>query len=113
MPEPLLHLDDVRLVIQGVGRRRGPERMKRVLCFTTCQPFKALCGTNRAQIASAALEDTAKAAPGLAVLTTQEQLRRFRELADEIPARPGPPVDVSRDRIYDRGVSVAGLAPLA
>lgn len=31
MAEPLLHLGDVRLVIQGVGRRGGPERMKGVL----------------------------------------------------------------------------------
>ena len=58
-------------------------------------------GTNRAQIASAVLEDAAKTVPGLAGLTTQERLRRFRELADQIPARPGPPVDASRDSIYD------------
>lgn len=58
-------------------------------------------GTNRAQIASAVLEDAAKAVPGLAGLTIQERLRRFRELADQIPARPGPPVDASRDSIYD------------
>ncbi|HRZ35899.1 MAG TPA: hypothetical protein P5534_05990 [Candidatus Paceibacterota bacterium] len=58
-------------------------------------------GTDRAQIASAVLEDAAKAGPGTAGLSTQERLRRFRELADQIPARPGPPVDVSRESIYD------------
>lgn len=58
-------------------------------------------GTNRAQIASAVLEDAARTGPGLAALSIQERLRRFRELADQIPARPGPPVDASRDSIYE------------
>ena len=58
-------------------------------------------GTDRAQIASAVLEDAANAGLGTAGLSTKERLRRFRELADQIPTRPGPPVDVSRDSIYD------------
>lgn len=58
-------------------------------------------GTNRSDLASAVLEDAAKASPSVAGLSTPERLRRFRELADQIPARPGPPVDASRDSIYD------------
>jgi hypothetical protein len=58
-------------------------------------------GTNRSDMAAAVLEGAAKAEAGVTGLSTQERLRRFRELANHVPARPGPPVDVSRDSIYD------------
>lgn len=58
-------------------------------------------GTNRSKLVSAVLEDAAAAVPDTTGLSGQERVRRFRELADRIPARPGPPVDVSRDSLYD------------
>ena len=61
-------------------------------------------GTGREQIASAVLEDAAKTgvAPfGPARFSPTERLRRFDRIMARVPDRPGPPVDASRDSIYD------------
>lgn len=62
-------------------------------------------GAKPAEIASAVLEDAAKAGAARLVdasgLSAQERLRRFDEHMAKVPARPGPPVDTSRESIYD------------
>lgn len=62
-------------------------------------------GLDRGRIAAAVLEDAARtgAAPlvDATSLSPQERLRRFDALMAKVPARPGPPVDTSRDSIYD------------
>ena len=61
-------------------------------------------GADRSEIASAVLEDAAKtgASPyGAAELPPAERLHRFDKLMARMPERPGPPVDASRDSIYD------------
>jgi hypothetical protein len=61
-------------------------------------------GADRSKIASAVLEDAAKTGAltfGAAGLPPAERLRRFNEFMARMPNRPGPPVDASRDSIYD------------
>ena len=61
-------------------------------------------GANRSEIASAVLEDAAKTSASpfdAAGLPPAERLRRFDAIMARVPRRPGPPVDASRDSIYD------------
>ncbi len=61
-------------------------------------------GASRSGFASALLEDAAKTGTALfdaARLPTAERLRRFDHSMARVPNRPGPPVDVSRESIYD------------
>lgn len=72
-------------------------------------------GTNRAQGASAVLEDAAKTGtPPLdtARFSPAERLRRFDEVMARVPERPGPPVDAWRDSIYDQGDTCGCKRPL-
>ena len=62
-------------------------------------------GTNRSRVASAVLESAAQtnaALSGAAGLSLDERLRRFDRCMAQVSNRPGPPVDVSRDNLYDR-----------
>lgn len=61
-------------------------------------------GTNQSGFASVVLEDAAKtgaALSGAVRLPTAERLCRFDMAMALVPERPGPPVDASRDSIYD------------
>ncbi|HXP59751.1 MAG TPA: hypothetical protein VN829_04620 [Dongiaceae bacterium] len=61
-------------------------------------------GTSPSGFASAVLDDAAKKGAALlsaAQLPTTERLRRFDAAMSRVPERPGPPVDASRESIYD------------
>lgn len=59
-----------------------------------------MTGKDEATVAAAALEELAasEVANGK---PSHDRLRFFREWVASVPARPGPPVDASRDSIYD------------
>lgn len=58
-------------------------------------------GTDESSVASHMLEELAAQELGTNGVAAADRLRSFREWVATVPARPGPPVDASRDSIYD------------
>jgi hypothetical protein len=60
--------------------------------------------SDKASVAAKVLEEAASselATNGNSANIAQERLRRFRQWVATVPARPGPPVDASRENIYE------------
>ena len=63
------------------------------------------CGLDSSRVAAVVLDQAAKGGvsltPEASHLSPEERLVRFRAAMDKVPARPGSPVDTSRENIYD------------